>query len=91
MRGVRKGTHYFLCPRQKLSIVYPCENQLTRMCSSRSAVTMCASSGVSANVVRRDACPRMSVPPDGFACEARVSDSTFCEGAGVGVGCGTSG
>lgn len=43
------------------------------------------------NVVRRDVCPRMSVPPEGFSCEARVSASVFCGGAGIGVESGNSG
>lgn len=41
-------------------------------------------------MVRRDVCPRMSVPPEEFSCEARVSDSALCGGAGVGVGSGAS-
>jgi hypothetical protein len=66
-REVSEGTSYFLWPRQKLSIVYPCGNQLARICSSLSAVMMCVSSGVRTNAVRRDVCPRMSVPLDGFS------------------------
>ena len=61
------------------------------MCSSRSAVMMCVSLGVRTNEVRRDVCPRMSVPPEGFSCEARVSFSAFCGGDDVGVDSGTSG
>jgi hypothetical protein len=91
MQGIRKEILYFLCPRQKLSIVCPCGNQLTRICSSLSAVMMWDSSGVRTNVVRRDVCPRTSVPPEGFSCEARVPASVFCGGAGVDVESGTSG
>lgn len=61
------------------------------MCSSRSAVMMCVSSGVRMNAVRRDVCPRMSVPPEGFSCDARVSASACCAGTGVGVGNGVRG
>ena len=61
------------------------------MCSSRSAVMMCVSSGERINAVRRDVCPRMSVPPDGFSWDARVSESVFCDGADVGVGSGVRG
>ena len=43
------------------------------------------------NVVRKEVCPKMSVPPEGFSCDARVSDSVFCGGSGVGVERGTSG
>jgi hypothetical protein len=90
-QGIGQEIRYFLCPRQKLSIACPCGNRLTRICSSLSAVTMWDSSGTRTNVVRRDVCPRMSVPPEGFSCEARVSASVFCGGAGVGVESGTSG
>ena len=43
------------------------------------------------NVVRKDVCPRMSVPPEGFSCDARVSASVFCGSAGVDVESCTSG
>jgi hypothetical protein len=43
------------------------------------------------NAVRRDVCPRMSVPPEGFSCEARVSGSALCACAGVVVGSGVRG
>ena len=41
------------------------------MCSSRSAVMMYCSSGVRRKVVRSDACPRTSVPFEGFSCAVR--------------------
>lgn len=43
------------------------------------------------SVVMRDVCPKMSVPPEGFSCEARVSASVFSGSDGVGVESGTSG
>ena len=43
------------------------------------------------NVVRKEVCPKVSVPPEGFSCEARVSISVSCGGTGVGVESGTSG
>lgn len=67
----------------------PCGYQLTRMCSSRSAVRMCRSSGERRKQVSSEACPRTSVPFDGFSCEVsaprlELPGAEDASGAGAG-------
>lgn len=68
---VDSNAAYWVCPKQNDSIQNPWGYQLTRMCSSRSAVMMYLPSGVRRKDVSREVCPRTRVPLEVGTWDAR--------------------